>query len=227
MSDLYVSRDATFSSGYFSQKGIYIFLLIVLANYILIWLSRNLLIDENVFYNTFSEQLTYARSMSLFENMKRFSWITYAFYPVILLVKTTLISIVLFLGIFFISINDKVAFCSVFKVVLIAESVFILPGLIKFIWFYFFVNGYTINDLEFFYPLSLINFFKRSEVLKVWVYPLQTVNVFHLIYILLISVGLNKVCLIGKSDSEKIMLWSYPPVVILWNVLIMFLLIDN
>ena len=214
-------------SWYFSLKGRNIFLSIVLINLVIIWVSRNLLINEDVFYNTFSEQLTYERSMVMYDYLKKISWVGYVIYPLILLIKVSLVSVIIYVGIFFFGNQDNFTLGSVFKVVLASEIAFILASLIKFCWFYFIDKDYNISDMNFFYPLSLINFFRRSEIMKIWIYPLQTVNLFHLLYILLLSLGLNKVCLIGKPESEKIVLASYIPVIILWNVIIMFLLIDQ
>jgi hypothetical protein len=214
-------------SWYFSLKGRSIFLSIVLINLVIIWVSRNLLINEDVFYSTFSEQLTYERSIMMYDDLKKISWVGYVIYPLILLIKVSLVSVIIYVGIFFFGNQDNFTLGSVFKVVLASEIAFILASLIKFCWFCFIDKDYNINDMNFFYPLSLINFFRRSEIMKIWIYPLQTVNLFHLLYILLLSLGLNKVCLIGKPESEKIVLASYIPVIILWNVIIMFLLIDQ
>jgi hypothetical protein len=198
----------------------------VLANLILIWLSKTLLINEIVFYNTYSEQLTYDRSLQLFENMKSIDWISYAFTPIMLLLKFSLISLVLYIGIVFCNLYEKVSLSSVFKVVIAGEVVFVFAGFVKFLWFYLFAGNYDLNDLGFFYPLSLINIFKISEVSKIWIYPLQTVNVFHLVYIFFISFGLHKVCTIERPESDKIVLVSYVPALVVWMVLIMFLTID-
>lgn len=211
---------------YFNLKGLHLFIGIVLANIFLIWLSKTLLINEVVFYNAFSEQLTYERSLKLFEDLKRFSWITYALTPIILFLKFSIISLVIFFGIVFYNVQNRISLRSVFKVVIASEIVFLAAGIIKIIWFYFFAGNYDFNDLGFFYPMSLINLFKRAEVGKIWIYPLQTVNVFHVLYILTISFALNKIYSLEKNDSEKIVLVSYVPALVLWIALIMFLTID-
>jgi hypothetical protein len=192
----------------------------------MIWLSKTLLINEVVFYNAFSEELTYDRSLKLFENFKRFSWISYALTPIILLIKFSIISLVLYTGIVFYNIHQKISLGSVFKIVTASELVFVSAGFIKFLWFYFFAGNYNLTDLSFFYPISLINFFKMGEVSRIWIYPLQTINLFHFIYVLTISFGISKVSLIDKPDSDKIVLLSYLPAIFLWIVLIMFLTLD-
>lgn len=211
---------------YYSLTRLQLFIIIVLANLILIWLSKNLLINEVVFYNAYSEQLTYDRSLKLFEDLKNLSWISYVFTPVMLLIKFSIISFVIYIGLVFYNIQDKISLGVVFKIIIASEIIFVLAGIIKFIWFYLFAGNYDLNDLGFFYPLSLINFFSRGELNKIWIFPFQTVNLFHLLYIILISFGLNKVCLIAERDSDKIVLLSYVPALFLWVVLIMFLTIE-
>jgi hypothetical protein len=211
---------------YYSLNRLYLFAGIVAANLLLIWLSRSLLINEIVFYNTYSEQLTYERSIQLFERMNNMAWITYIFTPVILLIKFSVVSLLIYTGIIFCNIEDRVSLGSVFKVVIASEVVFVFGSLLKFLWFILFGGNYDLNDLGFFYPLSIINFFNPSEVSKVWIYPLQTINLFHIGYIISISVGINKVCSIETSKSEKAVLVSYLPGLALWISLMMFLTID-
>jgi len=211
---------------YYSLNRLHLFIGIVLANLIIIWLSKAMLMNEIVFYNTYSEQLSYDRSLQLFEDMNRISWISYAFTPIILLIKYSLISLVLYIGVVFCNIQEKVSLGSVFKIVIASDIIFVFAGLLKFLWFYLFVGNYDLNDLGFFYPLSLINFFKTTQVARLWIIPLQIVNLFQLVYIISISYGLNKVCKIEKPDSDKIVLLSYLPALVLWVALIMFLSID-
>jgi hypothetical protein len=211
---------------YYNLNRLPLFTGVVLVNLILIWLSKTVLINEIVFYNTFSEQLTYDRSIELFKGLTRFAWIGYVFTPVVLLIKFSLISLVFYTGIVLNNTQDKVSLGVVFKIVIAGEIIFICAGVLKFLWFYLFAGNYDLNDLSFFYPLSLINFFKTTEVNRLWVFPLQTVNIFQIFYIMFISFGLSKVCGIEKVNSEKIVLLSYLPVLVLWIALIMFLSID-
>jgi hypothetical protein len=211
---------------YYSSKKLYLFIGILLANLVIIWLSKAILINDTVFYNTYSEQLTYDRAVALFENVKSLSWISYAFLPLLLLIKFSLVSIVIYIGMVFFNFQEKIHLSSIFKVVIASEIVFVIAGLIKFLWFYLFAGNYDLNDLGFFSPLSLINLFKKSEVANMWIYPLQTINLFHFIYIISITYGISKVTKIERSDSDKVVLLSYLPGLVLWIVLVMFLTFD-
>jgi hypothetical protein len=159
--------------------------------------------------------------------MNSIAWISYAFTPVILLIKFSLVSLLIFTGMILFNIQDKVSLGSVFRIVMASELIFIIAGLLKFLWFYLFAGNYDLNDLGFFYPLSLINLFHRSEVSKLWLYPLQTINLFHFLYIISISYGLSKVCDLGKADCDKVVLASYLPGLFIWVALIMFLTIET
>jgi hypothetical protein len=211
---------------YYNLKGFHLFLGIVSANLFLIWLSRTILINEIVFYNTYSEQLSYDRSLVLFEDIKKLEWLSYVLNPIVLLVKFSLISFIVYVGIFLSNVQTKISLGSIFKIVIASEVIYVAVGFIKFFWFYLFAGNYDLNDLGFFYPLSLINFFTKEEVSRIWILPMQTINLFHLFYIISISFGLSHVCSINKTDSDKIVLLSYIPALFLWTVLIMFLTIN-
>jgi hypothetical protein len=212
---------------YYNLSKTKLFLGIVLANLFILWLSKTFLMNEMVFYNTYSEQLTYDRALRLFENINKWSWINYVLVPIMLVIKYTLVSIVLYTGVFFCNLHYKISFGSIYKIVIASDVIFLIPGLIKFLWFLFISKDYDLNDLGFFYPLSLINLFKITEVNKIWIYPLQILNLFQFIYVFALSYGLRKVGNISDSESDKIVLSSYLPALALWIVLIMFISIDS
>ena len=201
-------------------------MIIAIINMAVVWLSQNLLITETVFYNTYSEQLTMDRSLMLFERMKDFVWFSYAMVPVLLFLKTTFISLIIYTGIFLYNLNSQVNFGTVFRIVLCSEIILSVASLIKFLWMYFFGGNLDLNDLVFFYPLSLINFFTKEEVSRIWIYPLQIINVFQILYILLLSFGLKRICMLDDSDSDRIVLSTYLPALTIWIAVIIFISID-
>jgi hypothetical protein len=212
---------------YFRLNKGYLLLAIIVANMLIMWLSKSTLINEVVFYNTYSEQLSYNRSMELFEGLKKYSWIGYAFFPIVLLIKFSLISIIIYTGVFFCELHERISFRDVFGVVVASEIVFLIVSLVKFLWFCFFAGNYDLNDMNFFYPLSLSNLFSQSEVDKIWIFPLQIFNLFQIIYILLLSYGLYVQTGIQQAKTEKVILISYLPGLVVWVALIMFLTIDS
>jgi hypothetical protein len=71
------------------------------------------------------------------------------------------------------------------------------------------------------------NLFSQSEVDKIWIFPLQILNIFQIIYILLLSYGLYVQTGIQQAKAEKAVLVSYLPGLVIWVTLIMFLTIGS
>jgi hypothetical protein len=213
----------SFLTWYFRLNKFRLFLAIVFLNMLVMWLSKSVLINETVFYNTFSEQLSYDRSMELFQGLRKVSWIGYVFLPIILMLKFSLISVIIYTGIFFCEFQDRVSFRVVFGTVVVCEIVFLSASILKFLWFIFFAGNFDLYDINFFYPLSLGNLFKPDEVDNIWIHPLQLFNLFQIIYIWLISFGLSSQTNTQKSVIDKAILISYLPGLFVWVALIMFL----
>ena len=211
---------------YLAIKGWKLFSGIVILNLLIILLSQIALINEIVFYNTYSEQLTYDRAMEVFNKMKSFAWVSYIITPILMLLKFSTISVLIYIGVFFNDFHKELTLWKIFKVVIISELVFITASITKLLWFIFFAGNYTLDDMGFFYPLSLINLFHRSEVASYWIYPLQTVNIFQVLYILIMVLGLSRVGSLKKEVADRIVLGTYVPAIAIWIALIMFLTID-
>ena len=212
---------------YFRINKFYLFLAMILANILIMWLSEATLINDVVFYNTFSEQLSYDRSMAIFDGFRKYSWIGYTFMPIVFIIKFSIISVLIYSGIFLYDLHEKISFKIVFGVVVASESVFLLANLIKFLWFLLFAGNYDLNDMKFFYPLSLCNLFSQSEVDKIWISLLQSLNIFQILYVLLLSYGLYAQTGVQQNKTEKAVLASYIPGLVIWIALIMFLTIDS
>jgi hypothetical protein len=199
---------------------------VVFANLLILFLSQMALINEVVFYNTYSEQLTYDRAMEIFARMRSLTWVNYIITPVLLLLKFSAISVLIYIGVFFSDLHREITLGKIFKVVVVSEIVFVVASIIKLLWFIFFAGNYTLDDMSFFYPLSLLNFFSRSEVASYWVYPMQTVNIFQLVYILLLAMGLSRISSIKREKADRVVIATYVPAIAVWAALIMFLTLD-
>ena len=211
---------------YLSVERWKLFLGIVLVNMLFILLSQTALINEIVFFNTYSEQLTYERSMELFSMMKSYSWTSYLLCPLVLIIKFSVVSLVIYIGVFFCDMQKEITMRDVFTVVVACEAVFVLASAAKLLWFIFFAGNYTLNDMRFFYPLSLANLFRQSEVAPYWVYPLQAINLFQLAYVVMLSTGLAKLSSVKRDATDRIVLFTYLPAIAIWIVFIVFLTID-
>src|SRR5882672_5734159 len=84
--------------------------------------------------------------------------------PFIYLWKFTVIGFVLWVGCFL--FGYRITFSQCWSVVMAAEFVFILPELIKLGWFLFIVSDPRLDEVQSFYPLSLMNFFDPHAIGK-------------------------------------------------------------
>jgi hypothetical protein len=214
-------------NSYFNIKRWKLFTGIVFINLLLIFLSQITLVNEVVFYNTYSDQFTYDRALEIFNRLKSYCWTAYILAPLLLLIKFSALSILIYIGIFFADMQKQISLGMVLSVVISSEAVFILASAAKFIWFMFFAGNYTLDDISFFYPLSLVNIFQQTEISSYWIYPLQTVNLFQVAYILMLSAGLSSISGAKRAEADRIILMTYVPAMVVWIAFVMFISIDT
>jgi len=205
-------------------KKIVIFSLI---SYFTIYFGNNLLNIEKLIVDNFINNLTTDQINDYLNFQKKWQWLTYAIIPLFLLIKTALITSVLYIGTFFYS-KVKVTFKQLFNAVVKAEFVFLGIGVLKIVWFYFFQTNYTLEDLQYFYPLSALNIVGYQGLEAWFIYPLQVLNLFELAYWLLLSYFIGKLAFTEKDKGKpmdlgfKIVASSYGSALLLWVVVVMF-----
>jgi hypothetical protein len=190
-------------------------------------ISKEVLFFNELYYNSLLEKLSSEQIENLFSFQKKWQWVSYAIVPLLLLIKTTLVASVLYIGTFFFS-KAKVTFKQLWDVTIKAEFIFLAVGILKIIWFYFFQTNYTLEDLQYFFPLSAINIIGYQGLETWFVYPLQTLNLFELTYWLLLSYFVGKLAFTEKDNGKpmdlgfKIVASSYGSALLLWVVAVMF-----
>ena len=199
----------------------FIFLCLIAAG--ISWAFQFLLISETIYFNTFSTQLSYQRIENIILEAKKLSWINYVIIPIIYLIKLSVITTCLSLGFFFIS--DRFKFTVFFNVTVLAEIIFLLPVLIKLLWFLFIKTDYDLNDLTLFYPLSALNLVDAETIPRYWLAPLQTLNLFEVAYWFLLAYGVSGATDFSFKRSFGLVMSSYGVGLVLWVVLVMFLTI--
>jgi hypothetical protein len=199
------------------------FLILVLLFWTFIFLTNYILISDNLYFNSLAEKLSYEQINLMIEQGKRWAWLPYAIMPIILLLKLALVSLSLSIAVYF--VGNKFNFNELFGVALRAEYIFIIPVILKIIWFSFAHKDYNLIDLQFFYPLSALNIFDINNVQEWLIYPLQTLNIFEIIYWFLLANGLAKVINRDISKSFSVVLAGYGTGLTLWIIIIMFLMV--
>ena len=201
-----------------------LFFILVLLSFLLGLISKNLLKLDDLLINTLAEQFSYEQIQETLDFQKKWRWLGYLFMPLIVLLKVSIIAAILDIGCFFFEKNIK--YKQLFNIVVKAEFVFLLVIVFKTIWFYVFQQEYTLEDLQYFYPLSALNIIGYKGLEPWYIYPLQVLNLFELIYWLILAYLLGKTLKVSTNKGFSIVASSYGIGLTIWVVGVMFLTLN-
>jgi len=188
-------------------------------------IANNVLNFKALTYNSLAEQLSKQQIQYYFDLQEKWKWLGYVFVPILLLVKTSLIASVFYVGTFFFS-KAVFGFKQLWEIVITAEFVFLLVPIIKIFWFSFFETNYNLQDVQYSMPLSALTILGYKG-LDVWfIYPLQILNLFELAYWLLLAYYIGKATKTNMDNGLKIVLLSYVPTLFFWVIVVMFITLN-
>ncbi|MFW5700990.1 MAG: hypothetical protein ACOCWM_04810 [Cyclobacteriaceae bacterium] len=209
------------------MKSLVLYLIIIMFGIISAFSIQYLFIEDYLYYQTFGEQITSDQITKMLQISKKYYWLGYVFVPIIILIRVISTSIFLYIGVFF--TNLKIEFSKLFKVALLADFIFVLSGLAKLIILIFFKEVSTLEDLQF-TPLSVMEFLDYGKVDPLFIYPLSLLNVFELLYFLVLAWLLvsaineaNQERSVNFGKSLKLVTASYGSGLLLWVVFVMFI----
>lgn len=105
--------------------------------------------------------------------------------------------------------SEDISYFTIFKVVTISSFIFLVPRALELIWFLFIQTDYTFADLQSFKPFSLYSLFPSDAVATWMVYPLKTLNLFEVIFVFLVAVGVTNATPIKFNQSISIVSITY------------------
>jgi hypothetical protein len=211
-------------------KSWLLLLIIITFGIITSFSIRFVIIEDQLYYKTFGEYLTFSRIEQILELSKKFQWLGYAVIPLIILMRVFYTTVFIYIGIFFTEL--KVEFGKLFKIALLADFVYVLSGLAKLVILIFFKQVNTLEDLQF-QPLSTMELLNAKSIDPLFVYPLSLINVFELGYFLVLAWLLvnvineaNEERPVGFGKSLKLVTASYGSGLLLWVVFVMFITLN-
>jgi hypothetical protein len=216
MKSFLVSVDGVIATLYF--------ILLCLSSILLTYAGKTFLISEDLYFQFFGDQLSYERITQIISIQEKWEWTSYVFVPIYYVVKIFLVSICIYTGAIIIAID--ISFKKICHMALLAEAVFLVPGIFKLFWFIFVQTDFTLSDIHMFYPLSLLNFFDPDS-LDVWlIYPLQLINIFEVIYLLILAYGLYLATESSFSRIVSLVACTYGTGLFIWTIAVMFLTVS-
>ncbi|AWK03196.1 hypothetical protein HYN56_02760 [Flavobacterium crocinum] len=196
------------------------YLLLCVLSILLNHLLKEIVNLDKLLYNSLYEQLTSLQIEKLFEFQKKWQWLNYTIPPIFIIVKTLIISSIIYIGIFL--FNTDLKFRIIIDFVLKAEFIFLLVPIFKIIWFYFFQTNYTLGDVQSFYPLSALNIIGYKGLETWFIYPFQILNLFEFFYIIYLGYEIGKHTQTNTDYGLKVVGLSYVPSLFLWIATVMF-----
>lgn len=193
---------------------------LILCTLILSYLSKFFLkIDDLIIYSL-AEQLTHEQINEIIDLQQKWQWLGYIVLTLLLLLKTSIIAAILDVGCFF--YGKEIKYKKLFNIVVKAEFIFLLVIVFKTAWFYFFQTNYTLEDLQYFYPLSAINIIGYEGLQPWFVYPFQVLNLFELAYWFILAYLIGKELNESTDKGMSIVASSYGVSLLIWVVGVMF-----
>jgi hypothetical protein len=209
--------------SFYEENGYMIFLAIILVYWTIMFITNEILINETILFNSLYGQIpeNYIDDIIAWQNKWR--WVSYAILPVILLVKWLFVSAFISAGSVFVGL--KLGFKNIYKVIMVCEWLLIFVSIANLLLL-FFIDIQRIEDME---RYNLVSKFSVGAIINnintvSWlVSPLNTLNLFQLVYFLLIITGM---AVLTNDVFKKHIAWvfaSYGFAIFVWIVLLTYL----
>jgi hypothetical protein len=183
------------------------FFLLCLATFLLLYIKKAFIESETAAF-VFLEDRPEGSILQLV------SAIQFISIPFVYLWKFTVIAFVIWVGSFL--FGYRITYSQCWGLSIASEFVFLVPEIIKIIWFFFIETDPRLSDVNAFYPLSLMNFFDYYDIDKRYVYPLKALNIFEIGYWFLLVEGVHFFAKKKRKVAWLIISCSYILIFVLW-----------
>lgn len=188
------------------DKRLY-FVFLCLITFLVLLIKKNFVENETAAF----EVLESRGQMGVLNLINAFQYLTIPFFY---LWKFTLTGFILWLGSF--AFGYKISFRKCWQITMIAETLFLIPEMLKIIYFMYVFTDPNLFEIRAFYPFSLMNLVDYEEVASKWHYPLKALNIFEIIYWAILMYGIHFAVKKKREVAVLIVLFSYVPVFLLW-----------
>lgn len=195
------------TKSFFAADKRLLFLLLCLATLLLLYIKITFIENETAAFE-FLQDRPEGMILRLLSTLKFLS------VPFVYMWKFTVIAFVVWVGCFM--FGYRVTYQQCWGVVIGAEYIFLIPEILKIVWFMSIQTDPTLNDISAFYPFSLMHFFDYYSLDKRWAYPLRALNLFEIAYWFLLVEGIQHYARKDKKYVWIIVSCSYILIFFLW-----------
>ncbi len=186
------------------------------------YFAREYVMTDAVYYRSLSDQLSTEHIRSYLDLQESWSWIGYALTPALLALKMAFTAFCLAVG-FVLLDTFEIGFRELFKTAMLAEGVFVLASLFHLAWIEWAMQDITLESLAAAYPLSMLAFVDASDLPRWARYPLQTANLFELLYCTALGYLLAWRRVERVDEMFVLSLSSYGTGLLLWVAFVSFM----
>ena len=211
------------------MKNFGIYLSIIILYFLLTFLDSHFITTSSKIFDYLSKDYPNEVVQNYMKSQEKWWWVSYAATPLLIGIKVLLVAFCLnFIKLLYLPGLEDVKYSDFVFITLFAEFVFILAGFYKFVNFYWLETDYTLEDLQTYYPLSLLNLREHISLEKWLAYPLQLVNLFELIYWGILSWGIWELSekKVGFAKSFGLVGLTYGIGLLFWAGVVSFLILN-
>lgn len=204
-----------------SMKKFFFLIVVYLA---LQYAIQHVIISDELIFDSLADQISYERIVEFLDEGKNWKWLSYALLPLIVSIKIFVVATCFKTGNLF--LNTDIPFGRFLSIVTNGEFVFVIPTCIKFVWYAFFSSSFSLQDLQYFSPLSIFSLFNPAEVEPWLMYPLQLLNLFEVAYWCVLAWQLKSIFGKDFSDCLGFVASTYGLGLFVWVIFVMFLIVS-
>lgn len=201
------TKNGNETKSLFAADKRLLFLLLCLSTFVLLYIKIVFIENETAAFE-FLQDRPEGFILRTINSLKFFS------IPFVYLWKLTVIAFVIWIGCFM--FGYRVTYRECWGVAVGAEFIFLIPEILKILWFMIIDTDPSYHDISSFYPLSLINFANTAELNTRYAYPLKALSVFEVVYWFILVNGIHFYARKEKKYVWIIVASSYILIFFLW-----------
>lgn len=202
----------------------YLILLNVCLYLLISWYIKTEIITDKELLEYYGSEYSLDQLSNVLNLQRKWFFVGLAFIPLIYIFKLLCISSIIFIGILFLNIKS-IPFVTVLRIVIFSYMIFLIPTLIQLVWFTFNYN-YTLEDVQYFLPGSMLNIFDPKLLAPWLIYPIQSLNIWELAFWVALAVGLKKYLDGDFYRSMSLVAGTYGSGLVIWVVFVAFLTLN-
>lgn len=186
------------------------------------FINSTFILTDDLMYNSLLSVMPEDYIEKVISLQHKWAWVGYIISPIILLIKFIFICAFITTGAIFCGYD--IGFRKIFKVVLLSECLFILVGIGNTLMLLF----SNVNSIEEVQRLNLtsicsVGFLIKDSAPSWLISPMNTLNLFELLYFMLLVVGVR---IAAEERASKSSLWvitSYGSYLFIWIIVLTYL----